>query len=71
MLKICRKCGNKFETKARHQVYCSVQCGLTFYKSNAKNAKLNRCVVCGQLFEPNFKTEKFCSDSCRVAFWKL
>jgi hypothetical protein len=67
--KICKNCGNEFETRYERSNFCSISCSTKFAKGKNKIPLFQKiCNYCGNAFETRYSTQECCSRSCSSKF---
>jgi len=61
----CKQCGELFQQKRNHQIFCSSKCRLSYWEAQP-TAKV--CIHCGATFVAR-KNAVFCSPKCRMTHW--
>lgn len=64
-VKVCRHCGDRFESRRSDALYCSAFCRGAPHRTTPAVAVCAR-PECGKEFEPRPR-ERYCSDLCRAA----
>jgi hypothetical protein len=63
----CKYCGESFKKKTGHQVYCSDNCRIKYYKK-PESTYIKTCKHCGGKFKTKSTQQIYCSKQCRIDF---
>ena len=66
---ICKCCGQEFEAKRTHALFCGPNCRTKFYRQEAAEKRSRECTCgnCGKVFTTTRNSVKYCSDACQYA----
>ncbi len=66
---ICKCCGQEFEAKRTHALFCGPNCRTKFYRQEAAEKRSRKCTCgnCGKVFTTTRNSVKYCSDACQYA----
>ena len=64
---ICKCCGQEFEAKRTHALFCGPNCRTKFYRQEAAEKRSRECTCrnCGKVFTTTRNSVKYCSDACQ------
>ena len=64
--KVCKQCGDKFETNNKKKEYCCPHCQEIHRASSYKPKEVREtiCKQCGQAFETTHHAKSYCGDDC-------
>ncbi len=70
--KICKICGDSFETKSNKQVFC-IKCKKINYQKKYPRVQFPKkiCEVCGCKYQSKSHRQKFCKPECSKIYQKI